>query len=123
MQLILPVKSEYFDQMVLGQKTFEYRLRTPYWRKRLEGKQFDKVVVTKGYPKRDDGARRLECIWSGYEEHTLTHPHFGPDPVEVFSIYINPLYRSASECFAARPDVIAKRARSKALRDAQRLAN
>lgn len=91
--LMLPVKGEYFDEMKSGGKIFEYRLRTPYWSKRLVNREYNEIIVTKGYPKRTDTERRLHCLWSGYEEHTITHEHFGPDPVEVFAIYINPIPR------------------------------
>lgn len=87
--LALPVKGLYFDQMKAGTKVFEYRLRTPYWRKRLEGRTYDQVCVTRGYPSASDSERRLVVPWLGYEEQTLTHEFFGPDPVEVFAIRID----------------------------------
>lgn len=87
--LVLPVKGIYFDQMMAGTKVFEYRLRTPYWRKRLEGRTYDRVCVTRGYPAASDHDRRLVVAWLGYEEQTLTHEFFGPDPVEVFAIRID----------------------------------
>ena len=36
--LVLPLKAEYFHQIKDGTKLEEYRLCTPYWRKRLEGR-------------------------------------------------------------------------------------
>lgn len=33
--LTVPVKGIYFDQIKVGAKPFEYRLRTPYWERRL----------------------------------------------------------------------------------------
>ncbi len=88
--LHLPLKGEYFDQIKAGTKTEEYRLRTNYWRKRLEFplKQYDRIVLTKGYPALDDESRRLVLPWRGYVIKTITHPHFGPDPVEVFAINV-----------------------------------
>ena len=87
--LVLPVKGIYFDQIQSGEKSDEFRLCTPFWRKRLEGKTFDRVIVTKGYPKRDDEARRLVRKWAGYRVTTITHPHFGNEPVEVFAIKVD----------------------------------
>jgi len=84
--LYLPVKAIYFEQIKAGTKTQEFRLLTPFWRKRLEGKTFDFVVVTKGYPARLDAARRLTFPWAGYELKTILHEHFGPVAVEVFAI-------------------------------------
>ncbi len=91
--LVLPVKRVYFEQMRDGTKPFEFRLRTPYWRKRLMvgalARTFDRVVITLGYPKADDHARRLVRPWRGFEVQTITHEHFGPAPVEVFAIRVN----------------------------------
>lgn len=84
--LTLPVKTVYFDQIKAGTKTQEFRLCTPFWRKRLEGRTFDFVVITKGYPSRDDAERRLMFPWTGFEVQTIQHQHFGLEPVKVFAI-------------------------------------
>jgi len=86
--LHLPVKAEYFHAMRDGTKLFEYRLRTPFWSKRIAGRVYRNVVITLGYPKRGDPDRTLTVPWQGFEEQTITHPHFGPEPVEVFAIRI-----------------------------------
>ncbi|WP_291585855.1 ASCH domain-containing protein [Comamonas sp. UBA7528] len=87
--LYLPLKREYFEAIRDGRKPEEYRLCTPHWRKRLEGREFDQVVLTLGYPARDDQARRLVRAWRGFTIKTITHPHFGTDPVEVFAIDVS----------------------------------
>lgn len=87
--LTLPLKGIYFDQIKSGEKTEEYRLVTPFWIKRLAGRAYDYIVLTKGYPKADDAERRLTVPWRGYTLKTITHPHFGPDPVEVFAIRVS----------------------------------
>jgi hypothetical protein len=86
--LTLPLKAEYFNAIKAGTKTVEYRLTTPYWRKRIEGKEFDLVQLTLGYPERDDLSRRLYCEWQGYTIETIQHTHFGTEPVEVFAINV-----------------------------------
>lgn len=86
--LTLPLKGEYFDAIKAGTKPEEFRLVTPYWRRRLEGQRYDRLELTRGYPKRCDYARRLVLPWKGYRLATITHPHFGPDPVEVFAINV-----------------------------------
>ena len=86
--LTLPLKAEYFDAIAAGTKPEEYRLCTPYWCKRLEGRTFDAVTVTKGYPAKNDAARRLTFPWRGFTKKTITHPHFGVAPVEVFAIKV-----------------------------------
>ncbi|VVE78132.1 ASCH domain-containing protein [Pandoraea sputorum] len=87
--LTIPVKGIYFDQIKAGTKPFEYRLRTPYWSKRLVGRAYDRVVLTRGYPKATDAERRLELPWRGFKEQTITHPHFGAEPVQVFAIRVD----------------------------------
>lgn len=87
-ELTLALRGEYFDQIVSGEKTEEYRLATPFWTKRLLGRSFSSVIVTKGYPKKTDTSRRAEFPWRGCQLKTITHPHFGPDPVKVYAIEV-----------------------------------
>lgn len=89
MKLQLALKAEYFDAIKAGTKTEEYRLVNQYWTKRLSlsgFRRFDGIVLTKGYPKRGDPDRTLELTWRGFTVKTITHPHFGPEPVEAFAI-------------------------------------
>ena len=86
MNLVLPLKREFFDAIKAGTKTEEFRLRNDYWRKRIEGKTFDKVILTLGYPPRDDAERRIVLPWCGYRECQIKHPLFGNFPVDVFAI-------------------------------------
>lgn len=87
--LTLSLKGEYFDQIKAGTKTEEFRLCTEYWKKRLEGRTYDRIVLTRGYPKRDDTERRLTLPWQGFRLTTITHPHFGDSPVDVFAIDVS----------------------------------
>jgi len=84
--LTLALKGEYFDQIACGQKVEEFRMVTPFWVTRLVGKDFSRLVITKGYAKSGDTSRRLEFAWAGFERRILLHPHFGSKPVEVFAI-------------------------------------
>lgn len=86
--LHLNLKGEYFDQIKAGVKPFEYRLAAK-WLKRLEGKTFDRIQIKRGYPKTGDQARIIERPWLGYERQTITHPHFGAEPVDVLAIRVN----------------------------------
>lgn len=90
-KLTLALKGEYFDAIKAGTKPEEFRLVTPYWRKRLEGRQYESIELTRGYPKRGDTARRILLPWRGFRVTTITHPHFGPEPVDVFAICVQPL--------------------------------
>ncbi|ATC19856.1 ASCH domain-containing protein [Escherichia coli] len=87
--LQLAVKGEYFDAMIRGEKTEEYRLCNDYWKKRLVNRKHDRLIITKGYPKRDDSSRRVDVPYDGYEVKTITHPHFGDKPVKVYAIKVN----------------------------------
>ncbi|NBF24560.1 ASCH domain-containing protein [Enterobacter hormaechei] len=87
--LQLAVNGEYFDAMKRGEKTEEYRLVNPYWGRRLFGRDYDRLIITRGYPRKDDDTRRLVMPYDGYEIKTITHKHFGPDPVKVYAIKIN----------------------------------
>jgi len=89
--LVLHVKRCYFEDMKAGRKVWEYRLTTPYWRKRLEGRYYSCILICDGYPKHIETERRLIAPWLGYEVQTITHPHFGADPVEVFAIRVHPI--------------------------------
>lgn len=88
MDLVLPLKREFFEAIKAGTKREEFRLRNDYWRNRLEGKTFDRVILTLGYPKRDDAERRIVLPWQGYRECQITHPIFGADPMDVFAINV-----------------------------------
>lgn len=87
--LYLPLKSVYFDQIKSGQKTEEFRLATPFWAKRLVNRHYDQILLTKGYPTKACLERRLSRPWRGYRKITITHEHFGSDPVEVYAIRVN----------------------------------
>jgi hypothetical protein len=88
--LVLPLKAEFFNAIKAGTKTEEYRLRNAYWRRRLEGRDFAQVVLTLGYPARDDAERRLVLPWRGLRVTTIQHPLFGAAPVEVYAIKVAP---------------------------------
>lgn len=96
-KMTIPVNGEYFDAIRDGTKLEEYRLVTPYWSKRLVGRTYTAVEMTKGYPSRDDRERRLLRRWNGFTRKTITHPHFGPDPVEVFAIDVSAALSSEQE--------------------------
>ena len=90
MDLHLNLKGEYFDQIKAGIKKEEYRLYNSYWEKRLKNKSFDKIILKRGYPKKDDRSKVIKRPWHGYTVRVITHPHFGNEPVSVFAIRVNP---------------------------------
>lgn len=86
--LHLNLKTEYFDQIKAGIKKLEFRLVTEFWKKRLEGREYDNILIKKGYPNKTDIDRIMEFKWSGAIKQKLTHPHFGDDAVEVYAIIL-----------------------------------
>ena len=85
--LHLNLKGEYFDAIKSRNKPFEYRLKNEYWSKKLVGRHYDKVHFKSGYPKKDDADKIIILPYNGYEIQTITHKHFGEEPVEVFAIH------------------------------------
>lgn len=85
-KLTIPLKAKWFDQIKAGTKTEEYREIKPYWEKRLIGKDYDEVVFTRGYPKKDDESRRLYFRYGGYQIKTVVSKEFGGIPLQVFAI-------------------------------------
>ena len=49
--LHLNLYHKYFNQILKGEKTIEYREVTPYWSKRLEGRHYDVIKFKNGYRK------------------------------------------------------------------------
>lgn len=98
LHLHLHVKTEYFEAIKRGEKTEEYRLKNDYWKQRLcilgqkrpDGMQpffkwaFEGIVIHNAY--KSGNENRLTFPWRGWTLKTITHPHFGPDPVTVFAI-------------------------------------
>ncbi|EOW6060623.1 hypothetical protein [Escherichia coli] len=84
--LHLNLKGEYFHAIRAGKKVEEYRLYNDYWRKRLEGREYERLIIKLGYPASHEAHRIINLPYFGYEVKTITHPLFGPDPVKVFAI-------------------------------------
>jgi len=49
--LHLNLYRKYFDEIVSGKKTIEYRDKTPYWTTRLSNKNYDYIYFRNGYSK------------------------------------------------------------------------
>ena len=47
--LHLNLHREFFAKIAAGEKRIEYRRRTPYWKRRLEGRQYDVIQFRNGY--------------------------------------------------------------------------
>ena len=84
--LVLHLKAEYWDQIAQRRKRYEYRAATPYWCRRIMGRRFDRIILYRGYPRRDDASRRLERPWRGYTMDTVDLMDLGPTCVFVFRV-------------------------------------
>lgn len=87
--LHLALIGEYFDAIKNGEKKEEYRLVTNYWWKRLQGREYDEIHLTKGYPPKNSTSRRLVRPWRGCEMKMIQHQHFGAERVKVYAIKVN----------------------------------
>ena len=67
-RITFAVTRYWFDMFQSGAKTEEYRAMTPYWTRRLtqptsggnlKFRRFDEIVITCGYPRRNDKTRRI----------------------------------------------------------------
>ena len=63
--LHLNLYRKYFDAIVNGTKTIEYRDKTDYWKKRIEGREYDIIKFRNGYAK---DAPTMLAEYKGYKE-------------------------------------------------------
>lgn len=85
--LYLSLKSEWYWMISSGAKTEEYREITDYWTKRLEGKIYDAVQFSLGYPKRDDASRRMMFRLDRIEKRT-GNPLWGAIPDKEYYVLV-----------------------------------
>jgi len=87
--LTLALKGKWFNQVKLGEKGCEFRLVNDYWTKRLKGREYDKIVLTLGYPKKSDASRRLEFPWNGYTVAWVKSEEWNNEPQLCFCIKLD----------------------------------
>ncbi len=103
--LILNLKWKYFEAIKSGEKLFEYREVKPYWKKRLIGKKFSKIIIRCGYPKAGDPEKEIERPWKGYEFKEIVHEVFNNQRTRVFAIRVNlPEKQKADSITCHMPD-------------------
>ena len=81
--LFLILKGEYFDEILAGRKPEEFRAVTEYWKRRIEGREYETILFQRGY--RSD-APRMEVEYLGYDIKQLTHKHFGDQETPVYAL-------------------------------------
>jgi hypothetical protein len=64
--LHLTLHREWFAAIAAGTKRTEYRAQTPYWRKRLEGRQYDVIRFRNGYAR---NAPEMEVEFRGLRRY------------------------------------------------------
>jgi len=62
--LHLNLYRKYFDAIADGTKTVEYRNRTDYWKRRIEGREYDTIKFRNGYAK---DASTMLVEYKGYD--------------------------------------------------------
>jgi len=62
--LHLNLYRKYFDAIADGTKTVEYRNRTDYWKRRIEGREYDIIKFRNGYAK---DASTMLVEYKGYD--------------------------------------------------------
>ena len=62
--LHLNLYRKYFDAIVDGTKTTEYRDKTDYWKRRIEGRKYDIIKFRNGYAK---DAPTMLVEYKGYD--------------------------------------------------------
>lgn len=89
--LRLNLKREYFEAIKNCEKFEEYRLVNEYWSRKLVGKQYSRIEICLGYPKKGDESKTLIFPYRGYVQKKINHPHFGDADVWVYAITLSPL--------------------------------
>lgn len=78
--LFLTIKKEYFDAILSGEKTEEYRIVNTFYKSRIENKKY----TQNGYNAK---SRRLKVKYLGYEIKEIFTEIYGK--TEVFALKIN----------------------------------
>jgi hypothetical protein len=94
--LVLHLKGIYFDQIDSEEKSEEYQLYKPYWIKRLVNRSYDRILMYRGYPKKNDAIWMMARPYRGYVIKTIQDDFFGKDPVTVFAIDVRGQRRDTS---------------------------
>jgi len=79
--LDMVLKYEYFDAIQAGTKKFELREDNLYWQRRLNGADYKRIRLRRGYTKTS-----IDLPYRGYIPAIIIHQHFGPKPIMVYAI-------------------------------------
>jgi hypothetical protein len=65
--LHLTLQHQWFEEIAIGKKHEEYRIKNAYWKKRIEGRNYDEIHFRNGYQK-DAPFMRVE--YKGWQDST-----------------------------------------------------
>jgi hypothetical protein len=79
--LILILKKRFYNEIKSGEKKWDYRIATPEWKSRLEGKEgeekaFNGILCKMGYPKKGDTEKELRRHWKGFVKMDIEDERF-----------------------------------------------
>ena len=69
-----------------GKSPWNFRLRTDYWKKRIEGREYSWVEFTLGYPRRGDSSRRIRVPYRGARVMSVRSEEWDNRLEEVYAI-------------------------------------
>lgn len=91
-KLHIIIKRKYFDEILSGKKTKEYRIVKPYWVNKIVGKNYSHIIFQAGY---SATAPRMEAEYLGYKIENLRHEFFGNESVVVFALSLGKITNNA----------------------------
>lgn len=83
--LFIIIKKKYLEEIKNGIKSEEFRTITPYWTKRLVGKEYRNIIFQAGYK---PDCERLTVSYQGFTIKTIQHDFFGSNQIEVYAIKV-----------------------------------
>jgi hypothetical protein len=97
-RLSLAVKGRWFEEIKAGTKQDEYRLCTTFWNKRLSDRAYDDILITIGYPRRDDHAKRLLFEFDGVRMEKVISPEWDNVEQSCFAVSLRkPMFTYGSD--------------------------
>lgn len=62
--LYIPIERKWFEMIARGLKPWEYRAIKKHWRTRIEGREYDEVLLHCGY---GPDVPKMRLAWKGYK--------------------------------------------------------
>ena len=81
--LFLTIKKEFFDKILSGKKTEEYRVVNSFYKSRIENKKYTHIILQKGYNAK---SKRLKAEYLGYEIKEIETEIYGKTEVYVLKL-------------------------------------